>query len=100
MPKVTVSQEVKGSPAKVFGKIRSYCDKKLILREVGNLKPKVEWKEKKRMGTFKEKGVKGTIRMTSKSPCKVTITMEIPFYLSPIKGILAESIQKHLAKFT
>jgi len=100
MAKVSVSQEIKGKPDNVFGKVRRYCDKKLILKELGNLKPEVEWEEKKRSGTFSEKGVKGTIEVTCASPCKVTITMDVPFYLAPFKGVLKESIEKHLANFS
>ena len=98
MAEVRVSQEVGGKPAAIFDKVRKYCDTKLILKEVGDLKPEVEWEKKKRLGNFNEKGVKGTITVTS-DPCTITITMDIPIYLAPFKSVLKKSIQKHLANF-
>jgi len=100
MPSVTVSQEVSGTSAEVFKKLKAYCDKKLILKELGNVKPTLEWDEKKRVGRFQEKGVEGMISIRKGEPCTVVVKMEIPFFMIPFKGILAGSIQSHLAKFS
>ena len=99
MASIKISQKAKGSSATVFKKLRTYCDKKLILKEVGNLKPRVKWEKGKQVGHFKEKGVAGVIKVSTHSPCKITVTMEIPFLMIPFKGILKNSIQSHLDKF-
>ncbi len=99
MAVVKVSQETKGEPDKIFKKVRNYCDKELVLKEVGNLKPEVKWDAQNWTGTFHEKGVRGTISVSGKSETTITIEMEIPFFLLPFKRVLTESVQKHLEKF-
>lgn len=92
--------DAKGKPDAVFEKLRTYCDKKLVLKELGNLRPQVDWNEKKRQGEFNEKGVKGMISVTGQVHAKITLKLEIPFLMTPFKGLISSSIQKHLERFS
>jgi len=94
-----VSQTSRENPQQAFERLREYCDTRLILTEIGGLKPTIHWTPNERFGRLEEKGVEGTISVSSHSPCSITVTLDIPFFLVPFKGILAESIRNHLARF-
>lgn len=96
MPTVKVSKKAKGRPDAVYKKLKQYCKNKLVLKELGNFQARLAWKDKKRSGSFDEKGVTGTIAVSSRSPCQITITVELPFLLTPFKKIVKNSIRKHL----
>ena len=100
MSEIRVEKEVTGKSSAVFKKLRTYCDKKLILKSLGNLKPKVDWSPKKKMGSFHEKGVEGKIQVAGNEPSVISISMEIPFFLLPFKNVIRESIQNHLDNFS
>ena len=99
MPSIKVHQKTKSKGDAAFKKLKKYCDTKLILKELGNLKPEVEWDDEEQKGWFDEKGVKGEISVNTATPCTITITLEIPFLMLPFKRIIETSVQNHLGKF-
>jgi hypothetical protein len=98
MPTIKIKQKTTASADKMYGKLKKYCNSKLVLKELGNLRPKVEWDDENRMGCFKEMGVTGRISISESSPCEISVTMEIPFLMLPLKKVLETSVQNHLGK--
>ncbi len=98
MPTIQINQDTSDHPDVVFLKLQKYCDEKLVIKEVGGIKPNIVWTCEKRTGQFLEKGIRGTITVHDSSPCRISVEMDLPLLLSPIKYLFKKAIQEHLAK--
>lgn len=96
MPKVEVEQEVKGSVEKVYAAVKEYIGGKDTLKKLG---AEIEWKDKAKSATISGGQFAGEICVEGDAKkALVTISIDLPFLMSPFKGKVKEELEKHLAR--
>ncbi|MEY4617216.1 MAG: hypothetical protein RJB66_2176 [Pseudomonadota bacterium] len=98
MPKFKVETPSSLSAKEAFGKIRNFMENTDDLKKIdSNIECKFE--EAKLRGTAKGKQFKADISVVENSPqCVVSIEVEIPLLLSPLKGKIQETLERKIKK--
>lgn len=96
MPKVEVEQEVKGSTEKVYAAVKQYMQGRDTLTKLG---AEIEWKDKANTAMISGSNFAGEILVEGDGKkALVTISIDLPFLLSPFKGKVKDELEKHLSR--
>ena len=96
MPKVEVEQEVKGSADKVYAAVKEYMDGRDTLKKLG---AEIKWQDNEKSATISGGQFAGAISVAGDAKkALVTISIDLPFLLSPFKGKVKEELEKHLSR--
>jgi len=98
MPKINIRHPTKYKPQDAFDLLVKYCGERLILKALGNAPPEVKWNTKHRKGSFQVMGVEGVLSVDSGTSATITVLVELPFLMTPLKGVIEKSIRDHLEK--
>lgn len=98
MPKFKVETTSSLSAKEAFGKIKNFLETTEDLKKID---PQIvcSFEDSKMKGSAKGKQFKADISVHENSPnCLVSVEVEIPFLLSPLKGKIQESLERKIKK--
>ena len=98
MPKFKVETASSLSAKDAFQKIKDFLEKSDDLKKID---PQIlcTFEDSKLKGLAKGKQFKAEISVLENSPqCTVSVEVEIPFLLSPLKGKIQESLERKIKK--
>lgn len=99
MPKFSIDHSSQHPAPETFEKLKGFFDKAEDIRRID---PKVQYTfdDAKLTGKANGSQFKADIQVVPAGPgCKVTVTVDLPFLLSPFKGKIQEMISHKLAKY-
>lgn len=96
MPQVKVNQEIKGKRTAVYGAVKEYLEGRDTLQKLG---ASIDWNDKKFSGEIEASSFSGSLTVSDGDKAStVSIVIDLPLLLTPLKGKVEEELKKHLGR--
>lgn len=96
MSHIRVSKPFSRPSHEVYRDLRDFMSRPESRPPIGNEKPEIQWNDEALRGSFSMGKIEGAFFVTGDLPCTLNIEIKIPLIMSPLKGLIEKTLQKHL----